>query len=93
MPLLSDDEGQPPHRAQFHVNVSYQQELVAWECNCSICNMKKNVHAIFPASQLHVDKLETPLTKYQFGTMTAQHLFCPICGVEAYYIPRSNPNG
>jgi hypothetical protein len=25
--------------------------------------------------------------------MQARHLFCPICGVQAFYIPRSNPDG
>ena len=25
--------------------------------------------------------------------MEARHLFCPVCGVQAFYIPRSNPDG
>jgi hypothetical protein len=25
--------------------------------------------------------------------MQARHLFCPVCGVQAFYIPRSNPDG
>ena len=29
----------------------------------------------------------------QFGSKTARHIFCPICGVQAFYVPRSNPDG
>ena len=25
--------------------------------------------------------------------MTAKHYFCKICGVQSFYIPRSNPDG
>jgi hypothetical protein len=33
------------------------------------------------------------LTEYQFRSKTAQHLFCSICGVKSFYVPRSNPDG
>ena len=33
------------------------------------------------------------LTRYTFNTGAARHLFCKICGVKSYYIPRSNPDG
>ena len=29
---------------------------------------------------------------YQFNTKTAKHYFCPVCGISAYYIPRSHPD-
>ena len=32
-------------------------------------------------------------TEYRFGTNTARHRFCATCGVQAFYIPRSNPDG
>jgi hypothetical protein len=33
------------------------------------------------------------LTTYEFNTRTAKHLFCSICGIKAFYIPRSHPDG
>lgn len=40
-----------------------------------------------------LEKGEDVLTEYRFGTGVAQHLFCSKCGVEAFYVPRSNPDG
>jgi hypothetical protein len=33
------------------------------------------------------------LTTYTFNTHTAKHFFCRICGIQSFYIPRSNPDG
>jgi len=77
------------------VRMQFQAPAVvtAWDCNCSVCNMKKNVHTIVPAGRFHVLKGEDELTVYRFGTMTAVHKFCRICGVQSFYHPRSNPEG
>ena len=31
------------------------------------------------------------LSSYKFGTKSAEHLFCKICGIKSYYQPRSHP--
>ena len=31
------------------------------------------------------------LTGYRFGTGSANHLFCSICGIKTFYQPRSRP--
>ena len=70
------------------------KHLVAWDCNCSICYMKKNWHFIVPYSHLKLAPgSEEYLTEYKFNTKTAKHKFCKQCGVQAFYIPRSNPDG
>ena len=33
------------------------------------------------------------LTTYSFNTHTAKHLFCSVCGVKSFYVPRSHPDG
>jgi hypothetical protein len=36
---------------------------------------------------------EDSLATYQFNTGTAKHLFCKVCGIKSFYVPRSHPNG
>ncbi|CAG0894465.1 unnamed protein product [Cyprideis torosa] len=62
-------------------------------CNCSICVKKQNHHFIIPIDQFRLVRGHTSMTTYTFGTNQAKHNFCPICGVESFYIPRSNPDG
>lgn len=33
------------------------------------------------------------LTTYEFNTKTAKHLFCKVCGIKSFYVPRSHPDG
>jgi hypothetical protein len=72
---------------------SLSKDLVAIECNCSICLMKKNTHTIISSSCFRLTKGKEMLTQYTFNTHQAKHLFCKICGVQPFYIPRSNPDG
>ena len=65
----------------------------AQTCNCSICAMTGFLHVIVPATRFRVTAGEESLTRYSFNTHTAQHLFCPVCGVKSFYRPRSNPDG
>lgn len=68
------------------------RDLVAWDCNCSICAMKRNVHCMVDKKQFRLLKGEELLTSYRFGSMKAEHKFCSRCGVQAFYSPRSNPD-
>lgn len=56
--------------------------------------MRANVHFIAPSKmvELQADSEEF-LTTYTFGTHTAKHTFCKVCGITSFYIPRSNPDG
>jgi len=42
---------------------------------------------------MHVIQGQEFLTTYTFNTGTAKHMFCKICGVKSFYIPRSHPSG
>ncbi|OLP20255.1 aldehyde-activating protein [Leptolyngbya sp. 'hensonii'] len=65
----------------------------ATDCNCSICRKKGFLHLIVPAEQFTLLQGEEQLTSYRFNTGTAKHLFCRVCGIHAFYRPRSHPDG
>ncbi|NOX94146.1 MAG: GFA family protein [Alphaproteobacteria bacterium] len=68
-------------------------DVVADECNCSMCSMVGYYHVIVPASHFRLLMGEDHLTEYLFNTGVARHLFCKQCGVKSFYVPRSNPDG
>lgn len=68
-------------------------DIVADECNCSICTMTGFLHVIVPAARFRLLRGEDQLTQYIFNTGAAKHLFCRVCGVKSFYVPRSNPDG
>jgi len=63
------------------------------ECNCSICRMSGYLHLIVPRTRLRLLRGADSLSTYVFNTGTARHLFCRVCGVKSFYVPRSNPDG
>ena len=77
--------------------VSYEVEapeaLEVSECNCSICAKSGYLHLIVPASKFKLLSGEDKLVSYTFDTHEAKHLFCKVCGIKSFYIPRSHPDG
>lgn len=63
------------------------------ECNCSICSKSGFLHLIVPASRFRLLAGEAVLATYTFGHGAAKHLFCRVCGIKSFYVPRSNPDG
>jgi len=78
-------------RVRFEVLAPAQLEVS--DCNCSICAKSGYLHLIVPSSRFRLLSGAEQLTSYQFNTGTAKHLFCAICGVKSFYVPRSNPDG
>lgn len=62
-------------------------------CNCSDCSKRGHLHLIVPGERFRLLRGEEQLVTYTFGTHTARHLFCRVCGVHSFYIPRSHPDG
>ena len=62
------------------------------DCNCSICAKKGFLHLIVTQGQFNLLQGEDVLKTYKFNTGVAQHKFCGICGIHAFYIPRSHPD-
>ena len=61
------------------------------DCNCSICRKKGFLHLIVPPENFTLLQGQDILTNYTFNTKLAQHTFCSICGIHAFYRPRSHP--
>ena len=81
------------HCGAVRFAVALPDAIEVEECNCSICAKSVNIHVIVPARRFELLRGEEALTRYTFNTGAAQHLFCSVCGVKSYYIPRSNPDG
>ncbi|MCC6920403.1 MAG: GFA family protein [Alphaproteobacteria bacterium] len=63
------------------------------DCNCSMCVMNGFQHLIVPRSDFRLNQGAEKLSRYTFNTGTAQHLFCSVCGIKSFYVPRSHPDG
>jgi hypothetical protein len=78
-------------RVRFEVDASENPEVLA--CNCSICAKFAYLHLVVPKDRFRLLSGADVLTTYTFNTQTARHLFCAVCGVKSFYVPRSHPDG
>ena len=81
------------HCGRVRFEIDAPATLDALDCNCSMCRMTGFLHLIVPASRFRLIAGTEDLTEYRFNTGTARHLFCRHCGVKAFYVPRSHPDG
>lgn len=78
-------------RVRFEVDAPATLDVL--DCNCSMCRMTGFLHLIVSDSRFRPLSGSEDLTEYRFNTGTARHLFCRHCGVKAFYVPRSHPDG
>ena len=81
------------HCGAVRFEVLAPDEVEVQACNCSICRMTGYLHLIVPRSRFRLLAGEPTLTTYMFNTETAKHVFCSICGIKSFYVPRSHPEG
>jgi hypothetical protein len=81
------------HCGAVRFRIDAPEQLKCQECNCSICSRSGYLHLIVPQSKFELLSGENALTCYTFNTGVARHLFCSHCGIKAFYVPRSNPDG
>lgn len=55
--------------------------------------MKGFIHLIVTREDFTLDQGDEALSEYRFNTGVARHLFCRVCGVHSFYVPRSHPDG
>lgn len=76
---------------RFEVDAAEEPEVLS--CTCSMCSKTGFLHLIAESDTFRITAGEENLTEYRFNTGTARHLFCKTCGVKAFYVPRSHPDG
>ena len=81
------------HCGRVKFEVEAPARIEATECNCSICGKSGYLHLVVPKSRFTLMRGSEFLSSYTFNTGVAKHLFCNICGIKSFYVPRSNPDG
>jgi hypothetical protein len=81
------------HCGRVRFEVDAPAEIEVSECNCSMCGKLGYRHLIVPKSRFRLRRGAEHLTEYRFNTGVARHLFCAVCGVKSFYVPRSHPDG
>ena len=81
------------HCGRVRFEVQAPADLSVTDCNCTICTKTGFLHLIVPKSRFRLVQGAEALTEYQFNTGTARHLFCSVCGIKSFYVPRSHPDG
>jgi len=81
------------HCGAVRFEVDAEEPLHVTGCNCSICDLTGFLHLIVPATRFRITAGKDALTSYRFNTGAANHLFCSICGIKSFYVPRSHPDG
>jgi len=79
------------HCGRVRFKVTADLDRVTY-CNCSMCSKKGFLHLIVPPEQFELLSGRDDLTTYEFNTRTAKHTFCKVCGIHAFYVPRSDPD-
>ncbi len=81
------------HCGRVRFEIDAPPEIEVLDCSCSICRRLGYLHLIVSRSRFRLLSGDESLTTYTFGTRTAQHLFCRVCGIKSFYVPRSHPDG
>ena len=81
------------HCGRVRFEVTAPARITVSECNCSICSKSGYLHLVVPAERFKLLSGADSLATYTFNTGTARHLFCKVCGIKSFYVPRSHPDG
>jgi hypothetical protein len=79
------------HCGRVSFEIVIPDRITVHRCNCSICQKSGYLHLIVPANRFHLLKGDDDLVDYRFHTGVAHHLFCGVCGIKSFYVPRSHP--
>ena len=77
-------------RVKFEIEIP--DKITVHRCNCSICRKSGYLHLIVTVNRFRLLEGEDSLVDYRFHTGVARHMFCGICGIKSFYVPRSHPD-
>lgn len=81
------------HCGAVELRVALSADLdTARRCDCSFCRRRAAAAVSAPLADVEIVRGSDDLTRYQWGTGTAQHYFCRICGIYTHHRRRSNPD-
>ena len=80
------------HCGRVNFEIEIPDEIVVHRCSCSICQKSAYLHLIVTADRFKLLSGEESLVDYSFHTGVARHLFCGVCGIKSFYVPRSHPD-
>ena len=89
--MLTAEGGCHCCKVRFEVRFDDPPQLL--DCNCSVCSKTGFLHLIVSKGAFTLLRGGDALTEYRFGSGTARHLFCSVCGIKSFYVPRSHPDG
>lgn len=81
------------HCGAVRFEVQTPNSIEVEDCNCSMCARTGYLHLIVPAHRFRLLSGMEHIVTYTFNTGAAKHLFCAVCGIKSFYVPRSNPDG
>lgn len=64
----------------------------ARRCDCSYCRRRGAIAVSAPLDGVTIVRGTDKLSLYQFGTNTAKHYFCSLCGIYTHHQRRSDPS-
>jgi len=79
------------HCGRVKYEIKIPEKILVNQCSCSICQKSGYLHLIVPANRFKLICGEEDLLEYRFHTGVARHLFCRVCGIKSFYVPRSHP--
>mgnify|MGYP003556069619 FL=1 len=89
--LITHRGGCHCRRVVFEVDAP--ANITVQDCNCSLCRSTGFLDLIVSRARFRLLTGQEFLCEYTFSTGVAKHLFCKVCGIKSFYIPRSNPDG
>jgi len=81
------------HCGAVELEVTLKESLkTARRCDCTFCRRRQAANVSVAEEDLKLVKGQGVLRLYQWGTHSAEHYFCSICGIYTHHRRRADPS-